>query len=72
MVTPGLHQGHQQVQHLGGQPAGPAHALEIGRAVHGHGEMRLARGLEICRLSGMMVIGLAIYVEKLGYFLGPV
>ena len=41
-----LDQGHQQVQHLGGQAAGPAHALEIRRLVQGDGEMGLAGGFE--------------------------
>ena len=42
----GLHFGHQQVQHFGGQPAGPAHALEILRMVHRHREMGAARRFE--------------------------
>ena len=41
-----LHQRHQQVQHLGGQAAGPAHALEIRRIVQGDREMGLAGGVE--------------------------
>ena len=47
VVTPGFTSRHQQVQHLGGQPAGPAHALEILRLVQRHREMgALARGFE--------------------------
>jgi len=43
---PGFHQRHQQVQHLGGQPSGPAHALEIARLMQGDGKMGLAGGLK--------------------------
>src|SRR3954469_13721757 len=44
-------QRHQQVQHLGGQPAGPAHTLEIGGIVHRNREMGLAGGFENLRLG---------------------
>jgi hypothetical protein len=42
----GLHQGGDEVQDLGGQPAGPAHAVEILLAVQGDGKMGLAGGVE--------------------------
>ena len=41
-----LHFGHQQVEHLGRQPSGAAHALEIGRIVQRHREMGAAGGFE--------------------------
>ena len=42
----GLHLRHQHVQNLGGQPAGAAHAFEIGGLVDRDGKMRLAGRLE--------------------------
>jgi len=41
-----FHQGHQKVQHFGGQAAGPAHALEFSRIVQSHGEVRFSGGVK--------------------------
>ena len=41
-----FHFRHQQVEHLGRQPSGPPHALEVLFRVQGHREMSAARGFE--------------------------
>ena len=46
----GLHRGHHQIEHFGGQPARPAHALERFRPMDRNGERRAARGFENMRL----------------------
>ncbi len=55
----GLDLGHQQVEHLGGDPPGPAHALEILRPVQGDGEMGALGGSNVSA-SGMIDIILPI------------
>ena len=57
----GLHLGNEQVEHLGGQPAGAAHALEVLRLVQSHREMGPAGRFEHIGLRhdghGRLLIG---------------
>ena len=66
-----LHLRHQQVQHFGGQPAGPAHALEIRRARAGSRRNGPCARLRKVSVSGMTVMGLNIR-PKSGVFSRPV
>ena len=47
-----LDQRHHQVQHLGGQPPGLAHAVKGRRIMDRHGQMGLARGFENLGVGG--------------------